>query len=156
MSNTTIPNTTMSSTKTSNALGNAGEVIRIVVEPDTLVIIGGTATGSVMQRVTVLSNEGKWVLSGENDVLTLEGSEDQCLTFPPCEKKGSFILLFESGTQGSDFNDAEVAPDYKANKHVVEGFATYYTFHAEQGDDQDYHDTTLSVALIGATKPELL
>ncbi|KAJ7120316.1 hypothetical protein C8R44DRAFT_877755 [Mycena epipterygia] len=142
------------STKISNALGTAGEVIRIVVEPDTLVIIGGTATGSVTQRVTVLGNEGeKWVLSGENSVLTVEESEEQCLTFSPSDKKASFILLFESGMHGSDFNDAEVAPDYKANKHVVDGFATYYTFHAEQGDDQDYHDTTLSVVLIGATKP---
>ncbi|KAJ7450944.1 hypothetical protein B0H11DRAFT_2246521 [Mycena galericulata] len=119
------------STKISNALGTAGEVIRIVVEPETLVIIGGTATGSVTQRVTVLGNEGdKWVLSGENSVLTVEGSEEQCLTFSPGDKKASFILLFESGMRGSDFNDAEVAPDYKANKHVVDGFATYYTsFH---------------------------
>ncbi|KAJ7230363.1 hypothetical protein GGX14DRAFT_553849 [Mycena pura] len=127
----------------STGLGNAGEVIRIVVEPDTLVIIGGTATGSVRQRVTVLSNEKQWLLSGENNILMLEGSEYRCLTFPPCDKKAAFILLFESGNEESDLNDAE---------HIVDGFATYYTFHAEQGDDQDYHDTTLSVVLIGATK----
>ncbi|KAJ7733900.1 hypothetical protein B0H16DRAFT_1731995 [Mycena metata] len=156
MPNTTLSNAKLSNTTTSNALGTAGEVIRIVVEPDTLVIIGGTATGSVTQRVTVLGvlgEEKKWVLSGENNILTVEGSEDPCLTFPPSDKKASYILLFESDTGGSDFNDAEVAPDYKANKHIVEGFATYYTFHAEQGDDQDYHDITLSVVLIGATKP---
>lgn len=77
---------------------------------------GQTATGSVKQRVTVLSNEKQWLLSGENNILALEGSEYRCLTFPPCDKKAAFILLFESESSGPDFSDAEVAPDYKANK----------------------------------------
>ncbi|KAJ6559352.1 hypothetical protein B0H10DRAFT_2225810 [Mycena sp. CBHHK59/15] len=137
----------------STGLGNAGEVIRVVVEPNTLVVIAGTATGgSYTQRVTVMSSDKQWLLSGNNTVLMLDGAGEPVLTFPPRAEKAAFILLFEAAKPEGDFFDAEVAPDYKANKHVIDGFATYYTFHSEDGGDRDFNDCTLSVALIAATK----
>ncbi|KAJ7230362.1 hypothetical protein GGX14DRAFT_410535 [Mycena pura] len=131
-------------------LGIASEAIRIVVEPNTFVVIGGTALGGYTQRLTVLRGADQWQLTGQDRVLTNDNTN--YLSFQPVNKKEAYIFLFEAAKSGSDFMDSEYARDFKATKHVVPNFATYYTIHTEDGGDTDFHDITLTVALIGASK----
>ncbi|KAJ7733906.1 hypothetical protein B0H16DRAFT_1578561 [Mycena metata] len=131
-------------------LGIANDAIRIVVQPNTFVIIGGTALGRYTQRLTVLRGADQWQLTGQDQVLTHDNT--RYLSFQPVQEKSAYIFLFEAAKSGSDFMDSEYARDFKATKHVVPHFATYYTIHTEDGGDDDFHDITLTVALIGASK----
>ncbi|KAJ6559353.1 hypothetical protein B0H10DRAFT_2119591 [Mycena sp. CBHHK59/15] len=117
------------------SLGVASEVIRIVAEPNTFVVIAGTALGGYTQRVT--------------DKILLYTNKERYLRFLPEPKKRAYILLFEASKSGNDFADSEYARDFKSTKKVIPNFATYYTIHTEDGGDTDYHDVTLTVALIG-------
>ncbi|KAJ6609586.1 hypothetical protein B0H10DRAFT_2063623 [Mycena sp. CBHHK59/15] len=133
------------------SLGVASEVIRIVAEPNTFVVIAGTALGGYTQRVTVIGETGQWQLTGEDKIL-LYTNKERYLRFLPEPKKRAYILLFEASKSGNDFADSEYARDFKSTKKVIPNFATYYTIHTEDGGDTDYHDVTLTVALIGASK----
>ncbi|KAJ7120318.1 hypothetical protein C8R44DRAFT_737139 [Mycena epipterygia] len=140
--------------------GVASEVIRIVVEPNTFVIIGGTALGAYTQRLTVLREADEWQLIGLDKVLIYDRTS--YLSFGPVSETVAYILLFESSSQGGEFEESEYGRDFKSTKHVVPNFATYYTcmvpqlpysqIHTKDGGDNDLHNITLSVALIGATK----
>ncbi|KAJ7450942.1 hypothetical protein B0H11DRAFT_2289117 [Mycena galericulata] len=130
--------------------GVASEVIRIVVEPNTFVIIGGTALGAYTQRLTVLREADEWQLIGLDKVLIYDRTS--YLSFGPFSETVAYIFLFESSSQGGEFEESEYARDFKSTKHVVPNFATYYTIHAKDGSDNDSHNITLSVALISATK----
>ncbi|KAJ7452977.1 hypothetical protein B0H11DRAFT_2072118 [Mycena galericulata] len=132
------------------SLGIASEAIRIVVEPNTFVIIGGTALGGDTKRLTVLRGADQWQLTGEDQVLTHENMT--YLSFQPVNEKIAYIFLLEAAKSGTDFVESEYARDFKATKHVVPDFATYYTIHTEDGEGNNFHDITLTVALIGASK----
>ncbi|KAF7341309.1 hypothetical protein MVEN_01867200 [Mycena venus] len=131
--------------------GVASEVIRIVVEPNTFMIIGGTALGEYTQRLTILREADEWQLIGLQKVLICDRTR-RCLSFAPVEKTVTYILLFESASQGSEFVESEYTRDFKSTKHIIPNFATYYTIHTENGSDDRFPDITLSVALIAATK----
>ncbi|KAJ7120317.1 hypothetical protein C8R44DRAFT_737138 [Mycena epipterygia] len=129
------------------SLGIASEAIRIVVEPNTFVIIGGTALGGDTKRLTVLRGADQWQLTGQDQVLTHENTT--YLSFQPVNEKIAYIFLLEAAKSGADFVESEYARDFKATKHVVPDFATYYTIHTEDGEGNNFH---LTVALIGASK----
>ncbi|KAJ6609587.1 hypothetical protein B0H10DRAFT_2225812 [Mycena sp. CBHHK59/15] len=119
--------------------GTANEVIRIVVEPNTFVVLSGTALSLATQRVTVIREGQELYLTGKDNVL-LYNDKDRYLSFLPVGKKTALILLFES-VQTDSLRDSEYARDFKATK-----------IHTEDGGDTDFHDTTLAVALIAAGK----
>ncbi|KAJ7195119.1 hypothetical protein GGX14DRAFT_677562 [Mycena pura] len=127
------------------SLGIASEAIRIVVEPNTFVLIGGT---SLSGRLTVLRGADQWQLAGQDQALTHDNKP--YLSFQPVEEKVAYLLLLETAQSGSsNFVDAEYARDFKATKHVVPNFATYYTIHVADEADESF---TLTIALIGASK----
>ncbi|KAJ7479407.1 hypothetical protein B0H11DRAFT_1916406 [Mycena galericulata] len=131
-------------------LGIAGEVLRIIVEPNTFVAIAGTSLGgSMKQRVTITKDNTDYLLGGDGKVLMLNDSASDCLTFLPTTQRTSLFIVFEAAKRkGGDYIASAVHPDYKQTKHIIDGFATYYTFHSEDGGDNDYNDCTLAVALI--------
>ncbi|KAJ7733901.1 hypothetical protein B0H16DRAFT_156997 [Mycena metata] len=131
-------------------LGIASDAIRIVVQPNTFVIIGGTALGRYTQRLTVIRGADKWQFTEQNQVLTHDNTT--YLTFQPVQEKSAYIFFLQAAESGSDSMDSEYARKFKATKHVVPHFATYYTIHTENGEDNDFRDITLTVALIGASK----
>ncbi|KAJ7718571.1 hypothetical protein DFH07DRAFT_947282 [Mycena maculata] len=128
--------------------GVASEVIRIVVEPNTFVIIGGTALGGHAQCLTILRETDAWPLIGLDNVLMYD-SLASYLSFAPVNKTVAYVLLFEPLRQGPELGELEYARDFESTKHIVPNFATYYTIHTKNGSDSG---CTLSVALIGATK----
>ncbi|KAF7341336.1 hypothetical protein MVEN_01870100 [Mycena venus] len=74
------------------------------------------------------------------------------LSFQPIKEKAAYIFWFETAKSGSDFMESEYARDFKATKHVVPNFATYYTIHSEDKGADGFHEISLTVALIGASK----
>ncbi|KAJ7174837.1 hypothetical protein C8R46DRAFT_1031432 [Mycena filopes] len=140
-------------------LGIVGEVLRIIVEPNTFVAIAGTSLGGSMKRQITITKDGKdYLLGGDGKILEVDGvATKKCLTFPPAAARTSLFLVFQAAPRTSDdYIDSAIHPDYKENKHIIDGYATYYTsrlnvrlqFRVEDGGDNDYKDCTLSVALI--------
>ncbi|KAJ7718572.1 hypothetical protein DFH07DRAFT_1011702 [Mycena maculata] len=131
-------------------LGIASNAIRIVVQPNTFIIIGGTALGRYTQRLTVIRGADEWQFTEKDQVLTHDNAT--YLTFQPVQEKSAYIFFLQAAKSGSDVMDLEYARNFKATKHVVPHFATYYTIYTENGGDDGVRDITLTVALIGASK----
>ncbi|KAJ7195118.1 hypothetical protein GGX14DRAFT_575888 [Mycena pura] len=97
-----------------SGFGIANEVIRIVVEPNTFMIVGGTALGRYTQRLTVLREADEWRLNELDKVLIYDRT--RYLSFVPVNKTVAYILLFESSGQDLENAESQYARDFKSTK----------------------------------------
>ncbi|KAJ7892134.1 hypothetical protein B0H14DRAFT_3691515 [Mycena olivaceomarginata] len=134
-------------------LGIASEAIRIVVEPNTFVFIGGRTSHCSSWGGPMATHRKDHVLAHDNRTY---------LSFQPVKDKTAYIPLFESTNSGSVFENSGYARDFRATKAggrpwtliflVSTSLSLLAQIHTKDEGDNDCQDITLTVALIGASK----
>ncbi|CCM06648.1 uncharacterized protein FIBRA_08931 [Fibroporia radiculosa] len=131
--------------------------VTVQVARNTFISVTGTSTAEWVQRVkvTVEGDSATYTLTANKGQPLKTDKNVEAVTLGPYTTPKNITLDFSAKPPGSDFKPAyDVRPETEgsSNQLTVQGIATAYVFHSEDGGDRDYHDTTAILSLVATTK----